>query len=206
MDEVTEEAVREAVGPHDEEPTEPEVEETNGEVGSPIAELRRIRENIGNIKDVKLPIPGFGGKLIGNFRKMSYEEVEKLAERMNKSKHPQAALRSQAVFIAEACKEILIPNPRFKSEDETPDEPMYEGIVAAYPELGDEPIAFDARLCQALGFDDRIKPKMENSQIQRIAVFGCINNDMAVTPFYLELSNWMASIEGQEAEDFDLLS
>lgn len=155
--------------------------------GTLLGELRKKREAIAEETDLYLDLPGYDGQLIAHYKRLDYDQVRKIAERAEKSKNPNRMLFAQCDLIAEACIEILILKDGNR-------EPLYH----AFPELGDEPVRFDNRLGQALGFDP------EGSA--RRAVLGCLNNPLAVAPHHNELALWMQTAEGLEAEDFIGLS
>lgn len=169
-----------------EEPGRVEVERpgANGDApDSVIASLRERRRKIGEVHELTLEIPGYGGELFARYHKLEFDDINRISQKARESKNPNAALFGQCDFLIQACDTLLIK----KADGST--KPMHE----LYPELGDEPIRFDERLGQALGYE---------ATSARKAVIGLFNNDLALNDQANDLVLWMKSSDREDEEDF----
>lgn len=158
--------------------------ESNGHApDSVLASLRKRREQIGQAHECTLEIPGYGGELFCRYKKLEFDDIQRISRRTQESKNPLAALNGQADFLIQACETLLIKKPDGTTV------PMQE----LYPELGDEPIRFDDRLGKALGYE---------ASSARQAVLGLFNNDLALNDQANDLMLWMRSSEREVEEDF----
>jgi hypothetical protein len=123
-------------------------------------------------------------RLVGKYRRLSYNEIEKIARKVERSKHPQKSLMAQVDTIASALVEMCIrlPDGTIKS--------LGDIIPGQDPDL---PVLYDNTLGEFLGFDP------EGSA--RKAVLATFNNDLAIPGHHNELATWFQ--ESAEAEDAD---
>ena len=173
------------------EEAEVEASSSNGQVNpdSIMAELRRRREEIGEDKETYLDIPGLEGasgvQLVGKYRRLSYSEIEKIAKKVEKSKHPQKTLMAQVDTIAMALVEMCVRLPDGTLK------PLADLIPGRDPDL---PVLYDNSLGDFLGFDP------EGSA--RKAVLATFNNDLAIPKHHNDLAVWFQDSAEAEDEDF----
>lgn len=156
----------------------PEVEEHIGRLQEA---MRAKRQAIAETTEITLNLPGYDDpELLVQHRKMEWDDVAKIARRAEKSKNPQAELLSQCDLIAQSCEMILI---REKGKTY----PLHEALNE------DEPIMFDNRLAEFLGFQGG-----NGRQVVR----GTFNNDLAIGSYHVELFEFMRTSNQQDDEDF----
>jgi len=184
---MTEEA-RSSAKPEEAEATQ----ESNGAPGlaseeteSLIGQLREQRKKIGSKKHVDLPVPGYEmPELVVRYKRLDWDEVKKIAQTAEESRHPQAELMGQIDLIIRSTDQILI---------------RHDGKVAplssAFPEIGEEPVGWDKRLLQALA------PELE-VKTARGVVRAIFSNDLAITDLHLDLWRWMKASNQEADEDF----
>jgi hypothetical protein len=148
-----------------------------------LARLREKREALGVKKTVVLPIPGYEGELAVRYAWKPYEELARRGQALQKVKDPtRRDLWAAADTLIQLCVEVVIPSE--ESED------GWRGLA----EDGDEPIRFDDRLADALGFD---------ADSARATVFGVFAaNDYAVLNAALQLSAWLQDATQEVDADF----
>lgn len=163
------------------------------DANSIMAELRRRRENIGSDTETYLDIPGLEGasgvQLVGKYRRLSYGEIEKIAQKVEKSKHPRKTLMAQVDTIAMALVEMCIRLPDGTLK------PLAEIVPGRDP---DNPVLYDNALGEFLGFDP------EGSA--RKAVLATFNNDLAIPKHHNDLAVWFQDSAEAEDEDFTVSS
>jgi len=155
------------------------------EEGTLLSSLREKRNKIGSERHLELEIPGYDGELVVRYQPIPWEEAKRITERLENSKNPRKELYAQADVLIRACEEILA---------------RVEGklvpLSTVFPEVGAEPIGFDARLAKALGFD------VVNGSEGRSAVLGAFNNDLAVSKQQADVMEWIQNSERGSDQDF----
>lgn len=184
---MNEEAEHEAI----EEGEAADVSPSNGHIedDNVIEALRARRNRIGEDKETLIDLPGYNGDygLVGNYRRMSYDELKKIGDRARRSKHPNPAFMSEVDTIASALIEMYVRVPVEGGEDKVI--PLRDVVPGRT-----EPIRYDQSLGDFLGFD------CDGSA--RKAVLATFNNDLAVSPHHSELVVWMQLSLKDEEEVF----
>jgi len=162
----------------------------------PLADLRRLRREIEEDTSHKLDIPGYAGKLVAEYRKLSYPEVEKInrrVARMREKNHPNTQLLGDCDVLVEALVEIYL-----RKDPDKPDElePLTRGFPSVTGEEG-HTTWLDAAAV-VLPDDKQLPPNAEQRSGVR-AVFGA---DLAIPPHRIELAFWMQSLNEESDEDF----
>lgn len=147
--------------------------------------LRASRKAIGEDDETFLDIPGYNGQfgLVCQYRRLDYDEADKIAEKVMRSKHPRKTLMAQVDTIAHACMEMHV-----RLQDGTL-KPLRDVIPGRT-----EPVRYDNTLGEFLGFDP------EGSA--RRAVMATFNNDLAIPIHHNELAAWMQLSLSDTDEDF----
>lgn len=189
-DEAREHELPEATPEPDElETDEPETDREPEAENTLLAKLRRKRQEIGGERILFLDIPGYEDPaIVVRYRAVDWDETARIAKKLRKSKNPRADLYAQCDLLISACDEILIRIPADGEE-----EPRLAPFSEVFPELGDEPVKFDGRLAQALGFE---------AQTARQAVIGVFNNDLAVSGQHQDLMVWLQDSSTETERDF----
>jgi hypothetical protein len=65
--------------------------------------LRARRAAIAGEHTVRMPIPGFAGELLAEYKKLSYDTTRAIARRAAESKNPRADLYGQMDILINAC-------------------------------------------------------------------------------------------------------
>jgi hypothetical protein len=170
------------------EPDEVEVEEEDE--ATQLAKLRAQREEFAEDKTKDIDLPGYNGQIVIRYRRLDYEEIERIAKRVRKmreKRHPKASLYGQVDTLALACSDVLLRKDGVL-------EPMHHGFPAL---LGDGPTRWDG-LARVVLPDDAKQP-----ETAREAVLAVIPNPLAITPHHNELAIWMEAHRNEEDEDFD---
>jgi hypothetical protein len=138
-------------------------------------------------KHTDLEIPGYGGELVCRYNPISWDELKRIGEKVEKMKHPRRELLGQADTLIAACEQFFV---RVKGELEPldPDDPVA--------------IRYDDRLAKALGFDAKNSDGSAKTARQIVLeTFGlAVNPELAVTAQHNELAEWMQGAN-QEADE-----
>lgn len=175
---------RPVVAPDEEDQTVELAVETNGSK-SLMERLRSQRAAIGRERRLDLPIPGYDG-LVARYKKVSWDETKKIAEKVDKSKSPRRELMGHADYLVAACDTILV-------HDGEQLRPIHEVFADMLDD--DEPVKFDHRLAKILG----IEGDVDSARKVCLAVF---NNPMAVTAQHNEVGQWNQASQTEDDEDF----
>lgn len=166
-----------------------EVAESRKPGESLLDNLRQKREKIGGPRRLKLDIPGYDGELVAEYKPVSWDEMKKMAEKLERSNHPQKELLSQCDLLIKGCVCIYL-----KRNDEAV--PLNEVCRAeGITDMGDldEPIRYDERLAKFLEF---------KTDTARQVVLGVFNNPLAVTAHHNLVGKWMQESQVEDDEDF----
>jgi hypothetical protein len=173
------------------EPEEEGAAVSEGRAQSVMERLKAKRNAIGSDTTVKLPIPGYDGELVGEFKRMRWEALSDIAEAAEKGRSKRRQLNGHADVIATALQQLLIR--KLLPGGDTEDIPMHE----MFPdEFGETPVRFDPRLSSWMELE------IDGTPTARKVVFGVFSNDLAVTAMHNELGEWMQSSKSEEDEDF----
>lgn len=147
-----------------------------GNVYSYLDAIKERRQRLGEERLLTLPIPGYDGMLVARYHYVDgmYDDLKKIIERAERSKHPRRELYGQMDVLILACKEILLHAP----DDEMADE---NGLIPIDPETTTR---FDPHLAEILDFEAARARDVVN------AVF---RNALAVAQQNNELMEWAAS-------------
>lgn len=153
--------------------------------GTLLEQLRAKREGIRRERRIILDIPGYGGTIAARYRPLSWEVLKDIGQKAEKSKHPKKELVAHADTIARACEELYARRP----------EDPRRTLIPLSEVLGtDGPVTFaSAELPGAFGF---------SSTSTRQAVFGLINDELAITAHHNELAEWMQDADSEDDEVF----
>jgi hypothetical protein len=159
--------------------------ETDELSGTLLETLRDKRKAIGQDRRYSLEIPGYDGKLVAQYKVVPWDEMKRLADKLDKSQSPRKELLAQVDTLLMACVQIL-------ARDGGEDKPLQE----VFPEIGDEPIRFDERLAKVLGFEP------DSGSPARSIVFKTFDNDIAITSHHQKVAEWMESSRSDDEKDF----
>lgn len=162
-----------------------EIEETPTSDSTLLADLRKKRSEISEARHLDLAIPGYDDELYARYIPVDWDEVKKVADKLEKSKNPRKELYAQADVLARTCEQVLV---RVKDK--------LLPLQSAFPELGEEPIKFDDRLAKALGFE------INSHSPARSAVLQTFNNDMALSAQHTAVMEWLQSSSRDSDQDF----
>ena len=153
--------------------------------GSLLEQLRTKREAIRRERRIILDIPGYGGTIAARYRPLSWDVLKDIGIKAEKSKHPKKELIAHADTIVRACEELYARRP----------EDPKRTLIPLSEVLGtDAPVTFaTAELAAAFGF---------TANSSRQAVFGLINDEVAVTAHHNELAEWMQDADAEDDEVF----
>lgn len=143
--------------------------------------LRGHREKAAERTYVDLPIPGYGGELWCRHRLMTPKELDEIGKKVREQ------VKTYAERISLATQDNLIASClgfHVKRGDD---------LVPLDPDGVGEPMKFDTRLAEFLGFE--VKTARENV----LAVFG--GNALAVTGYGMALSRWFSDTSVDVAEE-----
>ena len=182
--------------------TTPEVEpdeaveaepETNGQASTSLMdELRQSHTELVNDRTVDITLPGYHGRLVARYKRLSFREVQRIGNRVEKMRsknNPMAALYGQCDVLAEALIGIQLRKDLNKPEDL---EPLSHG----FPQLGEGEVLWDGAAKLVLP-DDAEQPTDARSAMR--AMFGY--NDLAVPQHQSELAQWMSAARAEDEED-----
>lgn len=147
-------------------------------VASPLDRIKGRRAELLQDRHVDLAIPGYGGDLVGRFRPVEWEELRKIALRVDQSKDPRRELEGQATTLIKACRGIYI---------------RQDGKLVP---IGDDdlaPVRFDKRLAELLD--------IEEVDTALGVLFSVFANDLAVTTVHNRLAVWMDRSDEEVDED-----
>jgi hypothetical protein len=172
----------------EEDPVSATESEGNGVVqeSSVIDRLREQRKKIGEQRSLDLDIPGYDGVLVARYNRLEWDDLKKIGKKADDSRHPRKELMSHCDVLIKACEQIMIRK-----------DGLLEPITNAYPEVGEEPVRYDARLAVIL--DIELKER-QGARTVVIAAFG--GNEVAVTAQQTELVEWVQSSNTADDEDF----
>lgn len=147
-------------------------------VASPLDRIKGRRAELLEDRHVDLAIPGYGGDLVGRFRPVEWEQLRKIALRVDQSKDPRRELEGQATTLIRACRGIYI---------------RQDGELVP---IGDDdlaPVRFDKRLAELLD--------IEGADTALGVLFEVFANDLAVTAVHNRLAAWMDRSDEEVAEE-----
>lgn len=124
-----------------------------------LAAQERSRKN----SFVEFDVPGCHGVLVARYRKLPYSDMKKIAERMDKSRHPDRELISQISFIAQSCVEVMT-----RTDD---------GDIVS---LGDG-VAYNQELANLIGIDAKDTVSLMKE---------LVGDEYMIVRHYYELSMW----------------
>lgn len=150
-----------------------------------ITQLREKRRQIVRPKHINLDIPGYDGLLVARYGMPpdAWDMSKRIAEKVERSKNPKKELFGMMDTLIEGIETMMI-----KRGDKLM--PVHE----AYPDLGDDPIGYDANLARLLGF------QAGKARDVVMTVFG--GNEMAILVQYNQYAQWMGQNRSDEDEDF----
>ena len=169
-----------------------EILETLTEDSSPPAtlleSLRKRRLETLDETTKRLEIPGYNGDLFAEYRMLDPKELERLGKKVVrefKKSRADLVLYGATDSLITACVAIHVRDEQGE-------------LVPLHEVLGeDNPIVFDVRLANTLGF--------EPGPTARAIVFDTFcRRDMAIIQQNVALSNWMSGIENSPLGDDDL--
>jgi hypothetical protein len=88
---------------HDPIETEPYIEPAPGAEQSMMDKLRARRAALAGEYTVRMPLPGFDGMLLAEYKKLSYDTTRNIVKRATDSKNPRADLYGQMDILINAC-------------------------------------------------------------------------------------------------------
>jgi hypothetical protein len=137
---------------------------------SVLGQISKRREERSENEELLLPIPTWGGDLVGNYRLIDQTELERIANRVRSGRPDPTADKD---FLAKSCYAILIRDPESGQLQQLEDE---SGM----------PVAYSMRLAQALGLD----PEQYDTARKLIGhLFQ--NNQLAVAGHAGKIIQWM---------------
>lgn len=138
--------------------------------GSLLDGIRERYERLAQDGSTTFDIPGYGGLLVGRYRRLSWKEIQELRETHAESGDVVAY---NADLIADACEELLV-------RDE-------QGQIRTLAEEAGQavPIQFDLDLARILGIDD--SPQSRGA----VVLEAFQGNELAVNAHSLEIFEWM---------------
>lgn len=161
------------------EPTKP------AEPTSHLSRLRAKRDEKLADKHIDIEIPGYDGELWCRYRPVSWDDLKKIGEKVERMKHARKELLGFCDVLIAACDSFLVrEEPGAELEPLNPDDP--------------EPIRYDQRLADALGFTPN-QPGSARSIV--LGTFGlAVSPELAITAQHNELGEWMegANVEADE--------
>lgn len=157
-----------------------------------LTRLKAKRERIRVERRLFLDIPGYGGELVAEYRPLSWDTLNKIGTKAEKSKSDRKALMAHADTIATACVELHVQ----KAGDPSTRTSAGLMLQAGNPdfEWDGEPIRFDDQLARGFGFAVRSA---------RQCVFDLFNDEVMVTTHHNELAEWMQTSETEDDDVFE---
>lgn len=159
---------------------------------SMLTRLKAKRERIREERRLFLDVPGYGGEIVAEYRPLSWDTLNKIGTKAEKSKSDRKALMAHADTIATACVELHVQKPGDPST-RIPIGRMLEAGNAGFTWDG-EPIRFDHQLARGFEF---------KATSARQAVFDLFNDEVAVTTHHNELAEWMQDTDVNDDEAFE---
>jgi len=112
----------------DQDATEPYVEPTPGAETSIMETLRARRAAIAGEYTTRLPIPGFDGMLLAEYKKLTYDTTRNIAKRAADSKNPRADLYGQMDILINSCIGIYAADGQMIAEGYNKDLATFFGL------------------------------------------------------------------------------
>lgn len=136
-----------------------------------------------HVEPLKLEIPGYEGELVCAYRPLTWGELKKIGEKVEKSRHPQRELHGHCDVLILACEGLYV---RENGKDELLDP---DGEPIRYSD-GD-------RLAEVLAFEPQ--PSARETVLK---VFDLANTPgLAVTAQHNELAEWMQGANTEADEE-----
>ena len=147
--------------------------------------LERLREDrlaLASAESTTIEIPGYDGELVCRYRLMEASQLEKIARRAAKLPRERRNLAVTMDSLSAACIEFETVDHR------------NGGAIGTLAENGDDPIRYDDRLAEALGY---------TAKSAREAVLGLFGgNEIAVLTHGAQLARWWSDASEDVDEDF----
>ena len=147
--------------------------------------LERLREDrlaLASAESTTIEIPGYDGELVCRYRLMEASQLEKIARRAAKLPRERRNLAVTMDSLSAACIEFETIDHR------------NGGDAGKLAENGDDPIRYDDRLAEALGY---------TAKSAREAVLGLFGgNEIAVLTHGAQLARWWSDASEDVDEDF----
>lgn len=166
-------------------------EAKNETIGKSIIEsMRAKRKQIAGDKDITLEVPGYNGQLLVKYRHLSFAEVKRNIDRVNREVNKgneNAHLDGAADNLAVACEEVF-----WKETSDSKVIPLAES-------LGYEtPVKFDTRLTEVLDIRGAGGELVESA---RECVLGVFDNDLAIMAHHTEFTEWLRGANKEVDEE-----
>lgn len=184
--------------PEEDSPTRPEDTATGSAAPSPPpTNLTKLRASFeaarADRREVIQIAPGiYGGNLAARYHPIEWAETrKKVAKLQARGASDEQALDFAAAQLCKACVEILV-----RLTDSDPLKPAHEVV----PELGPEPVRYDARLAKLIGLDRHLTGNESAKEICRLVFVDPNILDTHFTSFDLWLRGM---VEGETDEELD---
>lgn len=168
-----------------EQPTVEAPVNTNGDGGSLMASLRAKRDEIEQSQGLplELDIPGYDGLLVCRYKRVKWEIVSEISDRINANPDPGADLNGSADLLIACCDEML-------TRKDGQLVPLHEAIGL---DLGGKPVRYEERLAKAFGYE---------ADSARQVVLGLFRNEFAVVQQQREVLAWLWESKSKADADF----
>ena len=161
------------------------MEDEPDEPARPDSLLERLREDrraLASAESTTIEIPGYDGELVCRYRLMEASELEKIARKAAKLPRERRNLAVTMDSLSASCIEFETVDHR------------NGGAAGTLAENGGDPIRYDDRLAEALGY---------TAKSAREAVLGLFGgNEIAVLTHGAQLARWWSDASEDVDEDF----
>lgn len=151
--------------------------------GSLAAQIKEKRQELSQARHLDLEIPGYNGLLVARYVPVDWDEMKKIAEKVERSKNPRKELLAHADTLIIACDEIFA-----RQDGELV--PLHKAF--GLPDA--EPVGYDDRLAGCLDIAD--------ATTARQVLLRTFENDLAVTAQHNVVAEWMQESRQEDDEDF----